>query len=210
MPLGTVCVAGLMVTLVMIPALTVSVTAGEVMPPNAAVTVVLLPAVRPLATPALFMVAMAKFAVAQVALVVRSALLASVYVPCAVKLVVNPLDTVALTGLMAILVNSAALTLRLVLPVTVMPFATLVAVMVVLPTARVVAMPLVLTVAMPVLLDVHVTLPDTLPAVLSEYVPVAVKVTGNPLAMGFLEALTVMTCNLAVATLTLTLAVLRP
>lgn len=78
MPLGTVCVAGLMVTLVMIPALTVSVTAGEVMPPNAAVTVVLLPAVRPLATPALFMVAMAKFAVAQVALVVRSALLASV------------------------------------------------------------------------------------------------------------------------------------
>lgn len=126
------------------------------------------------------------------------------------KLVVNPLDTVALTGLMAILVNSAAATVRLVLPVTVMPFATLVAVMVVLPTARVVAMPLVLTVAMPVLLDVHVTLPDTLPALLSEYVPVAVKVTGNPLAMGFLEALTVMTCNLAVVTVTLTLAVLRP
>ena len=85
--------------------------------------------------------------------------------PEAMKLVVNPLDTDAVPGLISIMVNSGADIVRTAL-FEVMPFA--VAVMVVLPTARDVAMPLVSSVATLVLLDIQVTAPVTLPVLASE------------------------------------------
>ena len=123
---------------------------------------------------------------------------------------VKPFATLALVGLIAIFVNSAAATVRVVLPEIVLPLTTLVAVIVALPTPSVVARPLILTVATALLLDDHVTLPDTLPALLSEKVPVAVKVTGRPLAMDDFDALTVMTVKMPEVTCTVTLLVVLP
>jgi len=86
-------------------------------------------------------------------------------VPVAVKLVVNPLATEAVIGLIAIAVNTGAVTVKTAL-LEVMPFAE--AVIVVPPCARLEAIPLALSVATEVLLDAQVTDPETLPVLPSE------------------------------------------
>jgi len=137
---------------------------------------------------------------------VISAFEPSVYVPCAVKFVLKPFDTVAAVGLIAMLATAAAVTVKVTLAVTVFAPTSFVALMVVVPTARVEAIPLLLPiVATARLLDDHVTVPETLPALLSEKVPVAVKVTGTPLAVVKAGALRVMTVSTAEVTCTSTL-----
>lgn len=100
--------------------------------------------------------------------------------PVAVKLVVSPFATEAVAGLMAIAVNTGAVTVNAAL-LEVMPFAE--AVMVLLPCASEEAMPLAFSVATVVSLDIQVTDPEILPELPSEYVPVAVNVTGVPLGV---------------------------
>ena len=85
--------------------------------------------------------------------------------PVAVKLVVNPLATEAVAGLIAMAVNTGAVTDKVAL-LEVMPFAE--AVTVVLPCASVAAIPLAFIVATVVLLDSQLTEPETLPVVPSE------------------------------------------
>lgn len=81
------------------------------------------------------------------------------------KLVVSPVATEAVAGVMAIAVNSGAVTVNVAL-FEVTPFAN--ALMVVVPWARADAMPLALGVDTVVLLEVQVTDPDMLPVVPSE------------------------------------------
>lgn len=78
----------------------------------------------------------------------------------AMKLVAEPLDTEAVVGVMAIVVNAGAVTVKEA-PVEVMPL--IEAVTVLLPCARALAVPLAFRVATAVLLDVQVTEPETLP-----------------------------------------------
>ena len=78
------------------------------------------------------------------------------------KLVVEPLDTDPVPGVMSITVSSGAVTVRVAL-FEVTPL--VVAVIVLLPCVREAAIPLVFSVATEVLLDVQVTLPDALPLV---------------------------------------------
>ena len=85
--------------------------------------------------------------------------------PVAVKLVVSPLATEAVAGLIAIAVSSRAVTVRVAL-LEVMPLYE--AVMVVLPCARVEAMPLLFSVATVLSLDAQVTDPEMLPVWPSE------------------------------------------
>lgn len=94
------------------------------------------------------------------------------------KLVVDPVDTEAVAGVMAMAVNAGALTIRVEL-LEVMPLND--AVTVVLPCPREDATPLAFSEATAVSLEAQTTDPDTLPVVPFEYVPVAVKVTGCPL-----------------------------
>lgn len=163
-PLAMDDVAGVMLIPVSTAELTVRLAAGEVMPLNEAVTVVL-PNATPVATPLVLIVATALSAEAQATLLVRSAVVPSPYVPVAVKLVVSPVATEAVAGVMAIAVNSGAVTVNVAL-LEVTPFAN--ALMVVVPWASADAMPLALGVATVVLLEVQVTDPDTLPVVPSE------------------------------------------
>jgi|CXWL01.1.fsa_nt_gi hypothetical protein len=79
---------------------------------------------------------------------------------------------------MAIAVNAGAATDKLT-ALDVMPLAE--AVISVVPCAKVDAIPLPFNVATVALLDAHATDPEMLPVLLSEYVPVAVNVTGEPL-----------------------------
>jgi len=90
---------------------------------------------------------------------------ASVYVPVAVKLMVSPVDREAAVGLMAIAVNTGAVTVKVAL-LEVMPFTE--AVTMVLPCARLEAIPLAFSVATVVLLDAQVTEPEILPVLPSE------------------------------------------
>lgn len=80
-------------------------------------------------------------------------------------MVVSPFATEAVVGLMAMAVNTGAVTVKVAL-LDVMPLAE--ALMVVLPCAKLEAMPLVFNVATVVLLDVQVTDPETLPVLPSE------------------------------------------
>lgn len=106
--------------------------------------------------------------------------------PVAVKAVVSPCATVAVAGVMAMAVNAGAVTVKVAL-LEVMPLVE--AVTVVLPCANVEAMPLALSVATVALLDSHVTDPETFPELPSEYVPVAVNVTGVPLGVEGVDGL---------------------
>ena len=80
-------------------------------------------------------------------------------------MVVSPLATEAVVGLMAIAVNTGAVTVKVAL-FEVMPLAD--AETVVLPCARLEAMPLALSVATVVSVDAQVTDPETLPELPSE------------------------------------------
>lgn len=94
---------GLMLMLVIVAAVTDRAAVGEVTPLAEAVMVVL-PTATPVATPvALSMEAMLLLADAQVTWLVTSPVLPSLYVAVAVKLVVKPLETFAVAGVMAML-----------------------------------------------------------------------------------------------------------
>ena len=79
--------------------------------------------------------------------------------PVAVKLVVSPLAAEAVVGLMAIAVNTGAVTVKDAL-LEVMPLAC--AVTVIVPCANVAAIPLAFSVATVALLDSQLTDPETL------------------------------------------------
>lgn len=102
-PLGVEGAVGLMLMLVIVAAVTDRAAAGEVTPLAEAVMVVL-PTATPVATPvALSMEAMLLLADAQVTWLVTSPVLPSLYVAVAVKLVLKPLETFAVAGVMAML-----------------------------------------------------------------------------------------------------------
>lgn len=125
------------------------------------------------------------------------AVVASVYVPVAMKLVVKPALTVVTDGLIAIAVNMGAVTVKVaLLEVTPPTDAEIFDV----PTANEEAMPLALSVATAVLLDVQITAPETLPVVPSEYVPVAENVTGLPFGVEGTRGLMLIPVNTAVVT----------
>lgn len=102
-PLGVEGAVGLMLMLVIVAAVTDRAAVGEVTPLAEAVMVVL-PTATPVATPvALSMEAMLLLADAQVTWLVTSPVLPSLYVAVAVKLVLKPLETFAVAGVMAML-----------------------------------------------------------------------------------------------------------
>lgn len=100
--------------------------------------------------------------------------------PVAVKLTGVPMGVDGAAGVIAIAVKTGAVTFKMAL-LEVTPFAE--AVMVVVPCAKLEAMPLVFNVAIPVFAEAQVTDPEMSPVVLSEKVPMAVKVTGVPLGV---------------------------
>ena len=107
MPLGVEGVAGLMLSPVIAAAVTDRLAAGEVMPLEDAVTVVL-PTPTPVATPVvLLIVATLASTDVQITWLVMSAVVAFEYVPVAVKLVFRFLATVAVAGVMAMPVSVA-------------------------------------------------------------------------------------------------------
>ena len=93
------------------------------------------------------------------------AVVASVYVPVAVKLVVYPFATTPGDGVIPIAVNVGAVTVSVAL-LDVLPLS--VAVTLDAPCSNVDATPLVLTVATLVLLDAQVTDPEIFPVLASE------------------------------------------
>ncbi len=106
------------------------------------------------------------------------AVLPSVYVPVAVKLIVRNFGTEAAAGLIDILVKAGAVTVNVTL-LELTPLAE--ALIVVAPCARVDAMPVPFIVATELLVDAQTTDPETSAGgVPSEKVPVAVKVTEVP------------------------------
>lgn len=115
-PLGVDGVVGLMLIPVITAAVTDRLAEGEVMPLAEAVTVVL-PTATPVATPVvLLIVAILVLPDAQVTWLVMSAVEAFEYVPVAVKLLFRFLATVAVAGVIAMLVSVADVCVTLLLP----------------------------------------------------------------------------------------------
>jgi hypothetical protein len=155
------------------------VTLSVVLPltvPTAAETT-LLPAPTPLANPfeslALEIVAADWVADRQVAVVVRSCVVESLYAPVATNCCCVPLAIDGVAGVTAIDTSVAAVTVSVVLPL----IAPLVAEMTVVPSATALARPAVPAaleiVAVAVVADAHVTVAVRLCVVASLYVPVA-------------------------------------
>ena len=120
--MGAEGVVGLMARPVITADVTVRLADGEVIPFNAAVTVVE-PAKFPVAMPVvLAIVAIEVLPDDHVTWLVMSAVDASVYVPVAMKLVVSPFATEAVDGVTAMLVNVLAVTVKAAL-LEVMPLA---------------------------------------------------------------------------------------
>lgn len=155
----------------------------EVMDPAVAVMLVGPSAdnvVPPVANPVMeLMVATVVLLDAQVTALKSIAAVPSVRVPLTVNCLVYPTATLEGVGVIASVASSGSVTVKAAVLVEAAPVA--VAVIVVLPTASVVAMPLVL-IATAESLDAQVTDPETFPVDESEKVPVAVNVTGTPLA----------------------------
>jgi hypothetical protein len=161
-------------------AVTVNVAAGEdVTPPEAAV-IALVPAVRPVASPAAEILATAGVPEAQVAVLVMSFVDLSEYVAVAVNCCVFPTAIEAVAGVTAMLTTVGAATVN-VAGADVFPAA--VAVMFVLPVATAVAKPLAAMVATLVLDDAQVTELVRSFVELSEYIPVAVNCCVAPAAI---------------------------
>lgn len=96
---------------------------------------------------------------------------------------------------MVMVVNACAVTDKST-ALDVMPLAE--AVIAVVPCAKVDAMPLPFNEATVALLDAHATDPEMLPVLLSEYAPVAVNVTGEPLGTDAADDVMLMPVNTAV------------
>lgn len=164
-PLGAEGAAGVMLTAVRPAAFTVMLALFDTMPFNDAVTVVV-PTPTPTAAPVLVLIeATAVLPDTQVTLLVMSAVVESLYVPVATKLVVSPFATELVGGVTEIASSSDEVTVRVAL-LEMRPLAE--AVTVVVPCANVVAMPLALMVATVALLDDQITEPEMLPVLPSE------------------------------------------
>jgi hypothetical protein len=127
----------------------------------------------------------------------KTAAVPSVKVPLAANCCVFHTVMLADVGVMESVTSSGAVTVNVVL-LEVMPFAE--AVMVVVPCVREEAMPLAFSVATVVSLDVQLAEPEMLPDVPSEYVPVAVKVTGIPFGVEGAVGLMLMPVTVAAVT----------
>lgn len=115
-PFGVEGVVGLMLIPVITAAVTDRLAVGEVIPWAEAVTVVL-PTATPVVTPVvLLIVTIPVLADAHVTWLVMSAVVASEYVPVAVKWVICPLATVAVVGVMAMLARVTGVGVPLLVP----------------------------------------------------------------------------------------------
>src|SRR5262249_28798884 len=128
---------------------------------------------------------------------VMSWVLLSLNVPVAVNCCVAPGETVGFGGLTRIELRVAEVTLSVVEPFT-PPW---VALMLVLPVARLETTPLLLTVATLLLVEPHVTEWVTFCVLLSLYVPVAIKLRIVPGAIEGLAGVTAIDCKMAGPTL---------
>lgn len=155
-----------------------STTALEVIPPLLAVMLVE-PTARAVTSPVVLTVATVVPLDTQVN-APNEAAVASVNTPVAANCCVLPTIMLGVKGVIARLTKAGAVTFK-VTALEVTPF--VVAVTLVTPCAKLLAIPLVFNAATVGLLDTHVTAPEIFPAVPSEYVPVAVKVTGSPFAI---------------------------
>jgi hypothetical protein len=173
-PLATLGLSGVTAMETSAAGITVSVVFPDTLPEVAEIVVV--PVARVVARPPAATVAAAAFVEAQVAVVVRSCVEASVYVPVAVNCCLSPLATLGVAGVTAMETSAAALTVSVVFPVTLPE----VAVMVVVPVARVVARPLAAMVAVVGVDDAQVTDDVRSSVELSVYVPVAVNCCERP------------------------------
>jgi hypothetical protein len=160
-------------------AVTVNVAAGEDVTPEVAV-IALVPAVRPVASPAAEILATADVPEFQVAVLVTSFVDLSEYVAVAMNCSVFPTAIEAVAGVTAMLTTVGAATVN-VAGADVFPAA--VAVMFVLPVATAVAKPLAAIVATLVLDEVHVAELVRSFVLLSEYIPVAVNCCVAPAAI---------------------------
>jgi len=115
----------------------------------------------------------------------------------AVKLTVDVAMTLGAVGAMAIETTTGAVTVKAA-ALDVIPFNA--AVMELVPMPAPVAIPLVFSVAAAVLLECQVTVPEMLPLLPSEYMPVAVKVALLPLAMDALPGVTAIPVKVAAVT----------
>jgi hypothetical protein len=179
---------------------TVSVTPGEVMPPWVAVIVVV-PVVSPVATPAELMVAMEGFTELHATLLVRFCVVWLLNVPVAVYACVLPAAIDAVTGVTAMDVSTADVTVS-VAPGELMPFC--VAVIVVAPTATPVATPEVLIVAVGTLEEFQVTLFEMFCVVWLLNVPVAVYDSVLPAAIDAVAGVTAIDTKVGGVTVSVT------
>ena len=133
--------------------------------------IVVVPAFCPAAKPALDMVATLVLELAQLVFALMSVVESSVYLASAWNVILSPPATVGLSGVMVRTVNSAPVTVRVALPLTLSAVADIV----VVPTALLVASPAPPIVATVVVELDHATalVRSTLES--SEYVPVAVN-----------------------------------
>jgi hypothetical protein len=177
-----------------VAAVTVATVEPE-MAPDVALTVEV-PTAMEVANPAALMVSTDGVAEVQVTLPVRFCVLLSLNVPIAVNCCVAPLVIDGLAGVTVIDCNVAAVTVRIVLPVT--PFN--VAEIDEVPTAAPVANPALVIIAVDGVAEAHVTLPVRFCVLLSLKVPVAVNCCVAPLVMLGLAGVTAMDCNVAAVT----------
>ena len=157
----------------------------------------LVPAASPVARPLEPIVAVAEVAEAQVTAAVRSRCEPSEYVPVAVNCWFAPIAITGLAGATAMLTRVAAVTVKVVLPLTLPSVALMLDVPAATPVARPVVAPMVAT--EPVA-DAQLTEPVRSAVVASEYVPVAVNCWFVPAAIDGLAGVTAMLCRVAPVT----------
>jgi hypothetical protein len=171
----------------------------------------LVPVAAPLAKPSLPLafeiVAVAVVAEAHVTVVVRSCVVASVYVPVATNCCVVPLAIDGFVGVTAIETSVAGVTVSVVEPTTVSSVALMVVLPVVAPLARPCEPAAFEIVAVVVLVEAHRTLSLMSCVVASVYVPVATNCWVVPFAIDGIAGVTPMETNWAAVTVSVVLPV---
>ena len=187
-----------------VAAVTVSVVEPVTLPLVALIVEV--PAFNALARPEALIVAVVVLEDAHVTLLVRFCVVPSLYVPVAVNCCVPPAATDGFTGVTAIELSVAAVTVSVVEPVT-LP---LVALIVEVPAFNALARPEALIVAVVVLEDAHVTVLVRFCVVLSLYVPVAVNCCVPPAATDGFAGVTAIELSVAAVTVSVVEPVTLP
>jgi len=141
------------------------------------------------------------------AVFVTSKFVPSVKYALANKLIVEPIDTDGAVGVTTIDAIDGGVTVN-VTKFEVTLFSE--ALMLLLPWASALAIPLLFTVITVASLENQLTEPEILPVVLSEYVPIAVKILLDPLGEVVLEAVILIPVTTAAVTEILTAAELTP